>query len=90
MTGTPRVKKAPPPPVYRWTVDDHRMGRKTKGEAPSRARAEADVITELRRIGRSLNGVSATVFRPNGGGWFCRVEAHGRGFSWEEWEPLDV
>lgn len=87
----PPRKRVSREPIYRWTVKDFRMGKTVSGEAPSAARAKADVDTELRRVGRRLNGVQATVWRPSGGGWFCRDEGRAGGFGWEDFEaPSDA
>lgn len=74
-------------PTYRWSVTDHRKGGRWHGHAAGQAEAQAAVVKQLRRIGRALNGVSATIFRPSGGGWFCRGGGRERDpYTWEAWE----
>jgi hypothetical protein len=79
-----------PAPAYRWTVRDHRMTRSWQGEATARSEAQAAAVAQIARIGRGLVGVSATVFRPSGGGWFARDHGGRGNITWEQWEPVET
>lgn len=77
------------PPPYTWTVTDHRKTSVTTGYATTRTEAQATAETAVRRLGRGLNGVQATVFRPSGGGWFAR-DGKGSSIRWEAWEQEKI
>lgn len=75
-------------PIYKWVIEDFRMGLEHHGVAPTAAAAQGQAVSKLRAIGRSLDGIAARVDRPSGGGWFCRPGKDRGFFTWEEWEPL--
>lgn len=82
------------PIIYTWAVTDHRMNRRHTGQENNRAAAQGKALEQVRRIGRGLSAVQATVFRPSGGGWWLRAQAPAaRQLSpalwWEEWEAID-
>lgn len=76
--------------LYRWSITDYRLTRAWSGEAPNSTQAKAAAIDQLRRLGRGLTGISATVFRPSGVGWFARSGKGSGAFTWEEWEQATV